>query len=159
MSMDLNRIKIALELLDEKERQEALTETGKETEPQLSIWQRIRHSRHFDFVVKIGLMVGLFAVIHLSYSGLVLVSGMFPALVLDRILMAITTVLVLVIGHTGVDLIIYASERIYYNFIKRNSDHSFDYQETLKQLTPWQSVLITTLKVSVYLLCFALLYS
>lgn len=151
--IDLDRLKQALQLLEQQENRER-----EEEETSLSLWQKIRHWKHYDFFAKIFLTACLIGLVHVAYMGFQVLSPFFPALVLEALLNACTATVVFFIATTVVDLSLFVSERVYYNFIKRNGDYSFDYQEQLKELTPWQRTIITTVKYLFYLLVYVLIY-
>jgi hypothetical protein len=144
--MDIKRIEKALKLLDDTERLEALTEAEKETEPQLSIWEKIKTSKHFDFVKKIGLMVALTFLLHLSHVGFESVDFLFSAITLDKLLDASTTAVVFMFSAIVIDIFLYASDTVYYNYIKRNGDRNFDEQESFKTLDHKWKLIISNIK-------------
>jgi hypothetical protein len=158
MSMDLNRIKIALELLDEKERQEALTEAGKQEEPQLSLWQKIQQSKHFDFLKKIAFTAVLFVLLHFSWIVLEHINFLPESANAALFRVYLSGVIFLFIS-IFIDFFIYVSETVYYDYLKRNGNRTFDNQEDIKHIiTPWQKILISNLKPLFYFLLFVLIY-
>lgn len=118
---------------------------------------KIRTSKHFDVIAKVLLTASMIAGLHLAYVVLTLLGAFFPAVVLEALLSGCTTGVLIYMGSLLVDLYFYVSENVFYVFLKRNGDRSFDYQESFKKLNEWQKVKIATYKPLAFLLLYVLL--
>jgi hypothetical protein len=119
----------------------------------------IRTSKHFDVIAKVLLTACMIAGLHIAYNVLTILGGLFPATVLESLLAGCTAGVLFFMGTLVIDLYLYVSERVYYDFIKRNGDRTFDYQESLKKISEWQRVLLSTLKPLFLLLLYVLILS
>jgi hypothetical protein len=154
VQFDDHNLKIAAEYIKAKQAESE----AQSQEPQKSLWQLFTESRHFNFVVLI-----------LMVTTLMLVSYMVPSFVAKKlpninqefahVLMKVSFAALTVFSAILVkDTIYYLLENIFYVFIRRNGNNAFDYQESLKNLSTWQRMIITTLKDIVYFLGFILAY-
>jgi hypothetical protein len=123
----------------------------------INLWTRIRKSKHWDFVanIAISLIISLICYFLPKFFIDLLpnISAEFGSTVLEISLKALKFFSARIV----VDTSIYFNENIFYQFIKRNGNNSFDYQEDLKTLHKWQKMLITTIKYLGYLFLYALL--
>ncbi len=159
MSFDLKRIEKALKLLEETERLEAEQQADHESEPKLSMLQQIRQSQYWDFFLYAFLLVALTLIVHFIYISLNYTGGFLPAETLERLSRLPVSGLVFIFALAFIDLKFLFFERIFFRFSKRNGVNTFDYQESFKNLTEWQRVLIYTVKNSIYLFAFILIYT
>jgi hypothetical protein len=119
----------------------------------------IRTSKHFDVIAKVLLTACMIGGLHIAYTALTIMGGFFPATVLEALLAGCTAGVLFFMGTLVIDLYLFVSERVYYVFLKRNGDRSFDYQESFKKLSEWQQVLLSTLKPLFLLLLYVLILS
>lgn len=154
VQFDDENLKIAAEFIKQKQAESE----AQSQEPQKSWWQLFRESKHFNFVLLILMILGLMAVSYIVPS---LIAKRFPninqefAHVLMKISFAALTVFSAILVK---DTIYYLLENLFYVYIRRNGNHTFDYQESLKTLSTWQRMLITTFKDSIYFLGFIFAY-
>lgn len=154
--MDIERIKLALSLLEDKERQEAAAAEGRELEPELTPWQKVRQSQYWDFVLYAVLFVTLTGLVHGMYVGMNLFGGWLRAETLEQLSNLPVACIIFIFAAAFVDFRFLIFERIFYRYSKRNGVNTFDHQESFKHLTEWQQTKIYTIKSLSYLAIFVL---
>lgn len=154
VQFDDDNLKIAAKYLKEYQAEKEAIDT----QPKKSYWQLFRESKHFNFVLLILMIIGLMATSYIVPS---LIAKRFPninqefAHVLMKVSFAALTVFSAILVK---DTIYYLLENLFYVYIRRNGNHTFDYQESLKTLSTWQRMIITTFKDSIYFLGFIFAY-
>jgi hypothetical protein len=129
----------------------------KEQPEKINVWTKVRKSKHWDFVVNIGISVAICFVAYFLPKYLLDHWTNISAELGSTIIEISLKFLKFFSARICVDTSFYFNENLFYQFIKRNGNNSFDYQEDLKKLDTWHKVLITTLKYIAYLLLYALL--
>jgi hypothetical protein len=152
-NLSLKEIKEAVEFKRKFEQQQEQAEQPL----QLTIWQKVRQSKHFDFIINVAIS---FAIGLVCYFLPKMFLDFFPNISAEfgsTILEISLKTLKFFSARILVDTSFYFNENLFYKFIKRNGNNSFDYQEDLKKLDTWQKMIITTLKYIAYLFLYALL--
>jgi hypothetical protein len=157
--LDLQEVEEAVKFLREHKRKEKEKEELQGEEPQLTFLQKIQQSQYWDFVLYGLVLVSLTLITHFIYLSLNFTGGFLPADTLERLSRLPVSGLVFVFAIAFVDLKFLFFERIFFKFSKRNGVNTFDYQESFKNLNQWQQVLIYTIRSSIYLFAFILIYN
>lgn len=156
--MDLKRLEKALALLEAQEAAEAEKELQLDAEPRLTLIQKLMQSKHFDFVKKIAFTAVQVFLLHLSWIALEVISFLPESANAALFRVYLSGVIFLFISMF-IDFFIYVSETVYYDYLKRNGNRTFDNQEDIKNLiSPWNKILISNLKPLCYFLLYVFIY-
>lgn len=149
MNATLSDIQEALELLEQKRKFESQLPSPP-TE-----WDLFWASKHIVFFKLISFILAL-----------IFVSGFLPILLVSfwpNINASLADTLQNVsqgsvkffCGFLAVSFAEYLLENVFYQYINRNGDNYFDYQENFKELNSWQKIKIATIKKLGYLFYFS----
>lgn len=144
-------IQQGLELLEQKRE----TDKKANTTYEKTSWELFWENKHINFL-KLAFIIGLL-ILASAFVPIVLVKyfssmNAYTAENLQSIANGSTKFFS---GFLVTSFAIYLLENVFYQYINRNGNNFFDYQENFKELSAWQKIIITTIKKLGYLLYFA----